>query len=297
MASVIAVLGPTGAGKTRVAARLARELGGEVLVADSRQVYRDLDIATNKPLPEETLGVPFHLTDLVSPLETCNAHLWVEAATACIADLLGRGRVPIIEGGTGLWVDALLDGFNLAGVPPDPALRGELESLETAELAARVRKLDPGAELDFQNRRRLVRAIETLVAVGPPLAAARRRATPRWEAVRIGLRLPLERLDAILRDRSARQLERGLVEETRRALEAGVPPAAAVLSGTGYVEAVAHLRGDLSPAELPERMAISNRQLARRQLRWLRRDPRITWFEAEPDPVAAILDHLRSQLS
>lgn len=297
MAAVIAVLGPTGVGKTRLAARLARELGGEVLVADSRQVYRELDIATNKPLPEETLGVPFHLTDLADPRETFNARLWVEAATARIEWLLAADRVPVIEGGTPLWVDALLDGFNLAGVPPDSALRSELEAVPTGELADRVRALDPDARVDLQNRRRLVRAIETLLALGPPLAAARRSSPPAWPAERIGLTLPLERLDEVLRERSRQQVGRGLVEETRAALKAGVPEAAAVLTGTGYAEALAHLSGRLSEAELPERMAISNRQLARRQLRWLRRDSRIAWFEAEPDPLPAILEHLRARIS
>lgn len=297
MPTVVAVLGPTGAGKTRAAARLAQAIGGEVLVADSRQVYRDLDIATNKPRPAETLGVPFHLTDLVAPTESFNAHAWVKAATACIEDLLSRGIVPVVEGGTALWADALLDGFNLAGVPPDPELRAELERLATEELAREVRLLDPAAEIDFKNRRRLIRALETLRATGPPLAAARRRSEPRWNAVRVGLRLPLGRLDELLRLRSQAQVARGLVEETRAALASGVPPGAPVLSGTGYVEALAFIRGELRAAELPERMAVSNRQLARRQLRWLKRDPRITWFDAEPDPLPAIVDHVRRGLS
>ncbi len=291
------VVGPTGAGKTRIAARIAAALGGEVLVADSRQVYRRLDIATNKPLPEETAGVPFHLTDLVEPWEAFNAHLWVEAAHRVLDDLERRGRLAVIEGGTGLWVDALLDGLSFAGVPPRPERRAELEGLSTDELAALVRGLDPGAVLDFRNRRRLVRAIETLEAVGPPLAAARRRRPPEWNVVRIGLRLPAARLDEVLRLRSRRQVERGLVEETRAALAAGVPAGAPVLSGTGYVEALAHIRGELSDAELLERMAVSNRQLARRQLRWFRRDSRIKWFDAEPDPLPEILEYLRSQLS
>jgi tRNA dimethylallyltransferase len=295
--TVVAVLGPTGVGKTRLAARLAAALGGEVLVADSRQVYRSLDIATNKPLPEETGGVPFHLTDLAEPWERFNAHLWVAAARAKIAELEAGGVLPVIEGGTGLWVDALLDGLNLAEVAPRAERRAQLEELSTTQLVALVRGLDPAAQLDFGNRRRLVRAVETLEAAGPPLAANRRRTPPDWNVVRIGLRLQLGQLDEALRQRSHRQLERGLVAETRAALETGVPADAAVLTGTGYVQAVAHLRGELSAAELPERMAVANRQLARRQLRWLRRDQRISWFEAQPDPLPAILEHVRARLS
>ena len=293
----MAVLGPTGVGKTRVAATIARQLGGDVLVADSRQVYRHLDIATNKPLTEEMQGVPFHLTDLVEPGDSFNAHLWVQAALATMDELEARGVLPVIEGGTALWVDALLDGLSLAGVAPRPERRAELELMATEELAALLRELDSGAHLDVRNRRRLIRAVETLEVTGPPLAAARRRDPPPWRVVRVGLRLPLERLDELLLARSHRQVERGLIEETRDALSSGVPSDAPVLTGTGYVEALAFLRGELSAAELPAAMATSNRRLARRQLRWLRRDDRISWFEAEPDPVPAILEHIRAQLS
>lgn len=291
------MLGPTGVGKTRVAAALARKLGGDVLVADSRQVYRELDIATNKPSPEETQGVPFHLIDLVDPRESFNAHLWVQAALRVMDELEPRGVLPVIEGGTALWVDALLDGLSLAEVPPRPERRAELEQFDTDQLAQMVRDLDPEADIDFRNRRRLVRAVETLEAAGAPLAAARRRNPPPWRVVRVGLRLPLPRLDELLAERSRRQVARGLVAETRAALDRGLPPDAAVLTGTGYVEALAYIRGELSEAQLPQAMAVANRQLARRQLRWLRRDERIRWFDAEPDPLPAVLEHVRAQLS
>jgi len=289
-------VGPTGIGKSRIAYELARELGGEIVVADSRQVYRGLDIATNKPDPGWRREVAYHMIDLVPPTARFNAAEWVRGAAQAVEEIAGRGRLPIVEGGTMLYVDALADGFTLAGVPADPALRRRLELLSTEDLGRRLRQLDPGAQVDFRNRVRLVRAIELLEALGPPLARLRQRRPPAWEAIRIGVTAPREVIDQRLSERSRRQVERGLVEETRRALESGVAPDAPVMTGIGYAEAIAHLRGEISFEALPEAMARSNRRYARRQLTWLRRDGRIHWFQAEPDPAPAILSFLKEHL-
>ena len=289
-------VGPTGIGKSRVAFEVARELDGEIVVADSRQVYRQLDIATNKPPPEWRREVRYHMIDLVAPSAQFNAAQWVKGAREAIDGIAARGRLPIVEGGTMLYVDALADGLTLAGVPPDPELRRRLEAHTTDELVARLHVLDSEAEVDLRNRVRLVRAIEVLEAVGPPLARLRHRQPPPWDAVRIGITTSGEDIARRLADRSRQQVERGLVEETRRALESGVPPDAPVLTGIGYAEALAHLRGEVSENDLPEVMARSNRRYARRQLSWLRRDQRIRWFEAEPDPLPAILSFLKERL-
>jgi tRNA dimethylallyltransferase len=294
--AVVAVLGPTGIGKSRVAFELARALDGEVVVADSRQVYRKLDIATNKPEPEARAAVPYHLLDVADPEASFNAHEWVRGARRAVEEIMAAGRLPILEGGTVLYLDALLEGYSLAEVPARPERRRELAELGQQELEQLLRSLDPEAQVDVRNPVRVVRAIEVLEALGPPLARARSRVPPPWPAIRVGLTAPLTVVDRRLAERSRRQVERGLVEETRRALSEGVPPDAPVLSGIGYAEALAHLRGELSLEELPARMAAANRRYARRQLRWLRRDPRIEWFQAEPDPLPAILDFLRPLL-
>ena len=291
MTRVPAVLGPTAVGKSRVAFELALALGREIVVADSRQVYRRLEIATNKPLPEERTRVRYHGLDLAEPEGGFNVHQYVAAVAPVLAS-----RPVVVEGGSNLYVDALLDGLTLAGVPPNPDRRAELEQLATADLAAMVRSLDPAAELDYSNRRRLVRAIEVLEAAGPPLSALRRRVKPPWEAIRIGLELPREELAARIADRCRTQLERGLVAETRQALADGVAAGSQALSGTGYAETVAFLQGRVSEAELPELMAANNRRLAKRQLTWLRRDPRIAWFAAVPDPLPAILSYLETNV-
>lgn len=262
------------------------------MVADSRQVYQRLDIATNKPDRGRRRRVRYHMIDFVDPSEGFNAAQYVEGAREAIAEITARGRLAIVEGGTMLYVDALLDGFTLTGIPPDAILRTELEKLDVASLAERLLAIDPDPGVDLKNPVRIIRAIEVLEAAGPPLRRLRTRTPPPWEGRRIGLTAPLEVIDRRLDERSRRQVERGLVAETQAALDAGVPPNAPVLTGIGYAEALAHIRGQLTIDELPSAMARSNRRYARRQLRWWRRDPRVRWFEIEPDPVPAILKYL-----
>jgi tRNA dimethylallyltransferase len=287
------IVGPTGIGKSQLAFRLALELGGEIVVADSKQVYQRLDIATNKPSPDQRQRVRYHMVDFIDPAKGFNAAQYVQGARAAIADIAARGATAIVEGGTMLYVDALCDGFSLTGVPPNPQLRAELEALDQQALRERLLLLDGDPGVDLQNPVRMIRAIEVLQAAGPPLRRLRTRTPPKWEALRIGLTAPLEVIDRRLGERSRQQVERGLVGETQSALDAGVPETAAVLTGIGYADTLTHLHGELTLAELPEAMARSNRRYARRQLRWWRRDPRVSWFEIEPDPLPAILNYVQ----
>jgi tRNA dimethylallyltransferase len=289
---VIVIVGPTGIGKSQLAFDLAQRLGGEIVVADSRQVYERLDIATNKPSPEMRRRVRYHMIDFVDPSLNFNAAQYVRGAAAAIDDIAARGRVPIVEGGTMLYVDALSDGFTLTGIPPNAALRKELEQLDIDSLRAKLLAIDPDPGVDLRNPVRVIRALEILGSAGPPLRRLRTRTPPWWQPIRIGLSASLELIDSRLDERSRRQVERGLVEETQQALAAGVPPTAPVLTGIGYAEALAHIRGELTLEELPGAMARSNRRYARRQLRWWRRDRRVRWFEIERDPLPGILNYL-----
>ena len=286
------IVGPTGIGKSQLAFELALRLGGEIVVADSRQVYERLDIATNKPSPEMRRRVRYHMIDFVDPSLTFNAAQYVRGATDAIDDITARGRVPIVEGGTMLYVDALSDGFTLTGIPPNAALRKELEPIDIDSLRARLLAVDPDPGVDLRNPVRVIRALEILEAAGPPLRRLRTRTPPRWQPIRIGLTASLDVIDSRLRERSRRQVHRGLVAETQQALADGVPHTAPVMTGIGYADALAHLRGELTLDELPEAMARSNRRYARRQLRWWRRDGRVRWFEIEPDPLPGILNYL-----
>jgi len=154
------IVGPTGIGKSQLAFRLALELGGEVVVADSKQVYQRLDIATNKPSPEARARVRYHMVDFVDPAMGFNAAEYVQGARAAIANVAARDRVPVVEGGTMLYVDALCDGFSLTGVPPSPELRAELETLDLAALRDRMLALDSDPGVDLQNPVRMIRAID-----------------------------------------------------------------------------------------------------------------------------------------
>jgi len=286
------IVGPTGIGKSKVAFELAQELGGEVVVADSRQVYQRLDIATNKPSPEQRRAVRYHMIDFVDPATSFNAAQYVAGARAAIDDIASRGRVPIVEGGTMLYVDALCEGFSLAGIPPNPELRTQLAALEPVQARERLLAIDDDPGVDLDNPVRVIRAIEILESAGPPLRRLRTRTPPPWRPLRIGLTAPLDVIDDRLARRSAQQVARGLVAETQAALDTGVPATASVLTGIGYADTMTHLRGELTIEELPHAMARSNRRYARRQLRWWRRDDRVRWFEIEPDPMPGILNYL-----
>ncbi|HEX6348675.1 MAG TPA: hypothetical protein VF160_04715 [Candidatus Dormibacteraeota bacterium] len=281
------MVGPTGIGKTRAAFELALRLDQDVLVADSRQAYQRLHIATNHPPAEYRQRVNYRGIEFADPV--------TEVAT--VFDFLKQSSssrpLSVVEGGSMLWVDALTEGFNLAGVPPNPERRADLQDVPVEELAEIVRRLDPQAELDFRNRVRLIRAIEILEASGPPLGSTRRwRRTPEFR--RFGLDAPMEVIERRLRARCQEQVERGLLAETEAALAAGVPRSHPVLTGIGYRQALDCLEGRISQAELPNRMFIANRRYARRQLAWFKRHPHTTWVAAEPDPVPAILRSLET---
>jgi tRNA dimethylallyltransferase len=292
---VLVLVGPTGIGKTRAAFDLARRHGAEIVVADSRQAYARLHIATNHPPDDYRAQVRYHGIDFADPVhQVVDVHDFLVVATAAIADAQDRGVPVVVEGGSMLWVDALTEGYDLARAEPDPMRRSELRGMGVGELAALVRRLDPGAEVDYRNPPRLVRAVEILEAHGPPLAARRRQHAPPWRFLRAGIEAPMAVIERRLRARCAEQVARGLVAETRAALDAGVPRDHPVLTGIGYAQALELMEGHITEAELPVRMLQANRRYAKRQLAWFKRYQATRWFEAEPDPAPGILSYLET---
>jgi tRNA dimethylallyltransferase len=286
---VIAIVGPTASGKTALALRLAERMDVEIVSADSRLVYRGMDIGTAKPTPEERRRVPHHLIDVVEPGERYDVYRFQTDARAALAEIRARGRTALVVGGTGLYVRALLDGLELAALPHDPAVRARLETETPAALAARLRELDPdaAARVDPRNVRRLVRYVEVAELVGGPVP---RRAEGQVASVRIGLRPPRETLVAAISARVRAMVAAGVLDETSALVERGVDPRLPSMTAHGYVHWAAHLRGEIDLETATGRTARDVRAYSRRQMTWFRRDAAIRWFDpTSEDPLDAIL--------
>lgn len=287
---MIAIVGPTASGKSALGLRVADRLGGEIVSADSRQVYRGMDIGTAKPTAEERARTPHHLVDVADPGERYDVFRFQRDARAALAAIHRRGRVAIVVGGTGLYVRALLDGLELASLPHDPTLRGQLEALDPATLHARLRELDPlaAARVDPRNVRRLVRYVEVATLAGGPVP---RRRGPSLPALRIGLRPTREALTQAIERRVRDMVAAGVLSEARALVERGVDPRLPSMSAHGYVHWVAHLRGEIDLETAILRTARDVRAYSRRQMTWFRRDPAIRWYDPTiADPFEEIVE-------
>ena len=285
---IIAVIGPTGVGKTALALVLAERLGAEIVNADSRQVYRYLDIGSAKPTAAERARVPHHLFDLVDPDEAFDCARYRELATAAIGDIERRGRRVLVVGGTGLYVKALRYGL-FPGPPRDATMRAQLEAEEAADpgsLHRRLAKLDPltAARLHPHDHVRLIRALEVQRLTGRPMSA--------WQAEHgfraallpmtvIGLTFERARLRERIAQRCRAMVEAGLLEEVRGLWARGYPRELPVLQTIGYREMGAVLAGEIKLDEALVAMTRATCQLAKRQLTWFRADPTVSWFDSE----------------
>ncbi len=282
---LVAVVGPTASGKTAFAIELAVRLGGEILSVDSRQVYRRCDIGTNKPTAEELRGLPCHLIDLVEPNEAFTVADYVPRARAALATVWDHNRLPVLQGGTGLYVRALLDGWNLADAPPDPDLRATLERRLEREGAAALdqdlRRIDPvAADRAQRNPRRMIRALEIHAVTGEPPSLARRASPPAWTVTLLGLDVPLAELDRRIERRVRRMVDDGFVDEVAR-IRRDFPGADFRRLGHGYPEIAAYLNGTLTLDAAITSTVLQVRQYARRQLTWFRADARVQWIAPE----------------
>jgi tRNA dimethylallyltransferase len=295
---VLAIVGPTGAGKTAVAVALAREWPIEVVSMDSRQVYRRMDIGTGKPTAAERRAVRHHLIDVAEPGEPYDAARFAREARAAIADIRGRSRWPVLVGGTGLYFRALVRGLSLLP-PADPALRRRLReeaaALGAAALHARLHALDPAAAARIHPRDvvRVVRAIEIVSLTGDTVAAARRRpaALPSEpdRVLSVGLTMPRESLYRRLDRRVERMLADGLLEEVRALVAAGAAPEWASMQGIGYRHLVPVVRGAESLDEAVRRMKRDTRRYAKRQWTWFAREEILQWVTVGDDPGSAVV--------
>lgn len=294
MYDLLVITGPTATGKTALGVEAALAFRGEVVSADSMQVYRGMDIGTAKPTAEEMRGVPHHLIDAADPREDFSAAKYVELASAAVEDIRARGRLPIVVGGTGLYIDALLRGTAFAAAPDDPALREELEAeydrIGGDAFREKLRAVDPerAERLAPGDKKRLVRAYEIYILTGETITEHDRRSQevpPRYAALKLALDFReretlYERIDR----RAAKMFDDGLVDEVRSLLDGGVPLDSTAMQAIGYKEVAAHLRGECSLAEAVELVQRRSRQYAKRQLTWLRRDGSVRWLRWEDAP-------------
>jgi tRNA dimethylallyltransferase len=293
---LVSILGATAAGKSALGIALARQVGGEVVACDSTAVFRGIDIGTDKVPLDEQQGVPHHLIDVAEPTEVYSAARYAQDAAPVIRAITARGRVPILVGGTGLYYRALVRGL-FPGPARHEALRAALDRLAaergTGELYRWVRRLDPGSAARIQPRdtKRLVRAIEVALVSGVPMTAHfAETASPiaDYDVIAIGVRLPAAETAARVARRVEQQFDRGVVDEVRRLLAAGVPPTAQALCGLVYRQIVEMLAGVRDEAATRELIVRENRHYARRQLIWFRKEPTLTWIDGPGETPAAV---------
>lgn len=300
---LIVILGPTGIGKTGLAVEIAQALNGEVVSADSRQTYRYMDIGTAKPTPEQRRAVPHHLLDVVDPDENLSLAQYQRLAYAAIDDISSRGKLPLLVGGTGLYITAVVEGWTIPEVEPNPALRAELEAFAqehgAAALHLRLRERDPAAadKIDYRNVRRVIRALEICIETGAPMDYEARKCTPPYQIFQLGLTMERERLYERADRRIDTMMADGFLDEVRGLLAKGYSARIPSMSGLGYKELAAHLNGEMTLEAAVEATRSATRDFIRKQYTWFRgHDQGIVWIDVEttsaPDIVALVASWL-----
>lgn len=298
---VVAIVGPTAAGKTALSLALARELGGEVVNADSMQLYRGMDIGTAKLTPAERADVPHHVLDIWAVTEPASVAEYQRLARAAVADIQARGRVPLLVGGSGLYVRAVLERFEFPGT--DPRLRARLEeelvAVGPAVLHERLRAVDPAAAASILpgNGRRIVRALEVIELTRKPFTASLPSPIPYYPSVQLGIDLDTALLDERIAARVDAMWAAGLVEETRALVGQGLRSGRTASRALGYQQVLRLLDGELTEAQARAETVRATRRFVRRQRSWFRRDARVQWLDgAAPDLVETALRLVRPAL-
>jgi tRNA dimethylallyltransferase len=294
MQKLVVILGTNASGKSDLGIRLAQHFGGEVVSADSRQVYRGLDLGSGKVTPAQAGTVKHHLIDVADLSESFSLAQYQRAAYSAIDSIGAVGKMPFLVGGTGLYISALVEGYELVDVPPNDPLRAELERLPLAQLVERLEKSDPAAaaRIDKNNPRRLIRAIE-IASAGRAHAAAR-KSSPRYHCLRLGLTWPLEILEGRIEKRLRERLANGMLDEVAGLRSRGVSDTRLDKLGLEYRYIARYLRGELGTLdELCLQLGIAIRQFAKGQLTWFKRDTRIIWLDPSKDYFQEACDRIR----
>ncbi|MBI1975756.1 MAG: tRNA (adenosine(37)-N6)-dimethylallyltransferase MiaA [Candidatus Vogelbacteria bacterium] len=291
---ILVIVGPTCSGKSALAVELALRLHGEVVSVDSRQVYRGLDIGTGKVTAEEMRGVPHHLLNVADPHTRFTVQNFQMLAYRAIDEILSRGKLPIVAGGAGFYIQSITDGLVLPSVPPNPLLRGELETQGTEELWRTLRREDAerSETIDRRNRRRLIRAIEIAYAIGKVSALKKQ---PHYSPIIIGLEIPQKELFLKIHARLIERINAGMIHEAELLRSEGLSYERMDSLGLEYRYLAMLLKKEISHDEFMQKLEIEIQQYAKRQMTWFKKDVRIQWFS--PHDVNRIFDYAKNKLS
>lgn len=300
---LIVILGPTAVGKTSVSIELAKRLDGEIVSADSRLLYRGMDIGTAKPTEEEMSGIPHHLIDTADPDERWNLAIYQREAYRIIDEIHERGKLPFLVGGTGQYIRSIIEGWNIPPQRPDFRLRDALnnwaEQIGAEGLYERLKMIDPEAaeKIDYRNLRRTVRALEVIFKTGERFSDLRRKQACPYDPIILGIERSRDELYERIDQRIEQMLEDGLVDEVRNLLEEGYSPDLSTMSAIGYGEIIQFLQGEITYDEAVTLIKRNTRTFVRRQANWFKPDdPRIKWFQASPKVVDKMEIWIRRQL-
>jgi tRNA dimethylallyltransferase len=297
---LLVIVGPTAVGKTALSLSLANEFGGEIVSADSRLFYKGMDIGTAKPSKSERSAVPHHLIDICHPDQTLTLGEYQRLAYHTIEEILDRDKLPILVGGTGQYVMAVVEGWGIPEIAPKPELRRQLEQLGPEELARWLGALDPPAaeRIDPRNIRRVVRALEVTFISGRPISELQQKTPPPYDIHIIGLHRDRATLYERIDHRVDDMLTSGLVEEVTALKEQGYRSQLPAMSGLGYRQILTYLRGEMPLDEAVDRIKFETHRFARQQATWFRQDdPRITWFDLATIDSQTVHENIQTWLT
>jgi len=286
---LLVILGPTASGKSDLAVKIAKKYNGEVISADSRQVYKGMDIGSGKITKKEMLGMPHHLLDVASPKKRFTVAQFQKLARKEIRKIWKNGKIPILCGGTGLYIQSIVDGLVIPEVPPDAKLRAKLEKFSTEELFKKLKKLDPrrAENIDRHNRRRLIRSLEIIIKTGQPMPTAgsrTRQSLPRTDLDRLnilqlGIAQPGEKLKKLINKRLHKRLKQGMIAEVKKLRQSGISWKRLEEFGLEYRAIALYLQNKISKQEMIDKIQLESEQYAKRQMTWFKRDKRINWIK------------------
>jgi tRNA dimethylallyltransferase len=290
---LIIILGPTASGKSELAIKLAKRFKGQIVSADSRQIYQEMDIGTNKLTKKQMVGIKHYLIDLIKPSQGFTLAQYKKLAVKAIKYIQKRGKLPFLVGGTGLYIQAVVDNLQIPRVKPNKKLRNKLEKLTNQELWQQLKKLDPLTivTIDPRNKRRLIRALEVCLITKKPFSQQRKKGQPLFDVLLIGLKVNKKTLKQRIGQRVEQMLKTGLIKETKKLVKKYSFELPA-MSGIGYQEVSQYLQDKITLQQTKGLIKQHTRQYARRQLTWFKRDKRIKWVSNYQEAQKAITDFL-----